>query len=283
MPTTIEPSKPVLLEQKTSAPSSSLVLASSASPDEATPTDAPITPTAATPNTTATLAPPAAPDAAPPVAPALSPHHTFNSVLREYFGAPSVLRSAICGTCVTGVWLLIFTLGLAVPSQPFRDRLLALGTTAGANLGLFGIVQDVVTVALVYTPTNLMLLCCVSSLVGCLARLATTRAQAEARRAPATAEKPRVAEEPIAADLAPAISAVTWGFFIYLVVLSGTIVITGEPFKATSPESYLRVAGTTSLFAFAVGWRPEILTTLVRRIGDNHLGSSIGRGAEKKT
>jgi hypothetical protein len=189
----------------------------------------------------------------------------------------------------TLLWLSIFTIGLTVPSQVYRDRLLNLGTPKGP--GFAEAVWSFVMVGIAFTPTNLAFLCCVASLAGCLGRMATTKRHARHERSavtvstisesatPATTDRPAesestatsehsvtIADGDLISPLAPGVAAITWGFFIYLVAISGTLVISGEPFKNTSPEQYLRMAGSASLAAFVVGWKPEILTQLLEKM-----------------
>lgn len=189
-------------------------------------------------------------------------------------GGKRVVGAALGGLLVTAMWVAMFTVGLAVPSQPFRDGLLAVAATetpAGAYPvdGPFQAIYALVIVAFTYTPTNLVLLCCLASLVGCLGYAATTIPDelAKASHHP-DAGKP---DEGPMIPLRPAISAVTWGFFIYLFLISGTLIASQNPFSATSPDQYLRLAGTASLLSFVVGWRPEVISRLVSQIGQTRL------------
>lgn len=146
-------------------------------------------------------------------------------------------------------------------------------------------------VAVSYTPTNLAILCSFAALIGCLGQIATvTRRAGRARAAAAEGGANRVrssaddagASKPIEAVAPPSpidvtlrnsIGAVTWGFFVYLVVTSGTIVFTGDPFQHTSPEQYIRLAGAASLLAFVVGWRPELLGDMLAKVTASRIGT----------
>ncbi|MCC6676384.1 MAG: hypothetical protein IT436_04505 [Phycisphaerales bacterium] len=223
----------------------------------------------------------------------------------EALGGRRAAFAAFTGTIVTALWITLFTIGLTVPSQPYRDRLLHLADPQAAS-NAYGpsVIEAFVVIAFAYTPTNLAMLCIVASLTGCLGHLATTNdAAAERARnrelrvtvvtqsqtdsaqsggapgnstsAASAAETSTVQEsytqDSIVSPLAPAITAVTWGFFIYLIIVSGTVVLTGDPFKETSPEQYLRMAGSASLLAFAVGWQPQILAQMVSNVGSTKL------------
>jgi hypothetical protein len=216
-------------------------------------------------------------------------HHTgpqsagWASRVVHRFGGRRTVYAAIAGTLATGLWLGLFTIGLAVPTQPYRDRLMAMDPSKAGAPAISEIFSSLIVVGFAYTPTNLALLCCAAALVGCLGRLATTN-DAEAR-AIIDQERNGTAKTEGAADegggtrvspLAPAITAITWGLFIYLIVVSGTVVVTGDPFKSTSPEQYLRLAGSASLLAFAVGWRPQSITQFVNVVCASKMGKSSG-------
>lgn len=228
-------------------------------------------------------------------------------------------RAAVVGPCVTIAWLLLFSMGLTIPSSGYRARLLALqGPPAAAASGETGaapavsppgFLESVGAIAmstLTYTPTNLAALCCISALIGCFGRVATwpdglaTTTTTQATATVHSGATPKSNSEPgkpasettltVSSDtpvpspaavsdtalssigaLAPAITAVMWGFFIYLAMISGMVAITGEPFGDTTPEQYLRLAGASSLFAFVVGWRPQVLAQLVAQVGPGKL------------
>jgi hypothetical protein len=61
------------------------------------------------------------------------------------------------------------------------------------------------------------------------------------------------------------LSALARGFFVYLALLSGLLVLTGDPFDNPTPGQYVRLAGTCSLFCFIVGWQPGVLSGMINR------------------
>lgn len=208
-------------------------------------------------------------------------------------GGPNVAGAAFGGSLVTALWIALFTVGLSVPSQPFRDGLLAVGAStpppnAYPVTGPASALYALVVTCFSYTPTNLAILCCTASLVGCLGfsamnrngnskhENADTHEKGEGTDAHAAGKKPTAhAKHNLAKgslSLRPAVSAVTWGFFIYLFLISGTLIAVENPFATTSPEQYLRLAGTASLLAFVVGWQPEVLMRLVAQVGTSRIG-----------
>jgi hypothetical protein len=205
--------------------------------------------------------------------PAASNSDTPTTGVVAFLGGKRMIAAAITGAALTLVWLTLFTLGLCVNTEPFRTRLTNLAGTGEEST--ISILEALVVVAFTYTPTNLVHLCCASSLIGCLGRLATTNGNA--RSSPQAGDNAKSADDSDPAGispLSPAISAVMWGFFVYLVLISGTIVLAGDSFTKTDPEQYFRLAGSASLLAFAVGWQPQIVTQLVSNIGNAKLGRS---------
>ena len=56
------------------------------------------------------------------------------------------------------------------------------------------------------------------------------------------------------------------GFLVYIVSVSGMLLITSEPFAAPTPEQFIRLAGLLSTIAFALGYDPTRLEDLVQGI-----------------
>lgn len=61
----------------------------------------------------------------------------------------------------------------------------------------------------------------------------------------------------------PYISGLLRGFFVYLFVISGLLVLDDAPFSNSSPGQYIRLAGFLSLFSFIVNYQPHIFSMLV--------------------
>jgi hypothetical protein len=280
-------------------------------------------------------------------------HHRAASGMIGSKAHRRVFYAALVGPMVTCAWLALFTVGLTVPSKPFRDSLSAIGAPAAAAApasaadaagagapegsgatgavtdgapaadaaapapriepprGFFAFLGTALAAGLTYTPTNLAVLCCVAALIGCCGRVATasgaeyrtvsaahTSMIVHAHPAPERAEPGKSTpdvkvtvgaeaasgsaqtpgppgEEAAVGTLAPAVTAVMWGFFIYLALVSGLIAMTGDPFQNATPDQYLRLAGAASLFAFVVGWRPQVLTQLVTQVGPGRLTTKV--------
>jgi hypothetical protein len=215
-------------------------------------------------------------------------------------GGTRIVSAALGGLIATALWIGMFTVGLSVPSQPFRDGLLGLAGSPAPGAypvnGGWDAMYALFIIAFSYTPTNLAMLCCLAALVGCLAYTATNQFTTPQKPASdpvlvstdvmPTARPPGLTthghhEDTAAIPLRPTISAITWGFFIYLFIISGTLLAVQNPFASTTPDQYLRLAGTASLLAFVVGWRPELITRLVSQVGDSRMGVQGDAGGKK--
>lgn len=91
-----------------------------------------------------------------------------------------------------------------------------------------------------YTPTNLAMLGCFAATSG---SGGINEADAEDHR-----------------------NAAVRGFFVYLMLISGMLVVSDDPFTSPSQSQYIRLAGMTSLLCFIVGWRPEVVASMMNRV-----------------
>lgn len=231
------------------------------------------------------------------------------SKMVDPMGGTRIVSAALGGLIATALWIAMFTVGLSVPSQPFRDGLYALagGTPPAGAFAINGTLDALyalTVIAFCYTPTNLAMLCCLAALVGSLAFSATTApivvppaaaqpvdepsADAPAHETllvsttnPPASSSPAAKPAPPDAvmspiPLRPAIAAITSGFFIYLFLISGTLLAVENPFSSTTPDQYLRLAGTASLLAFVVGWKPEVISQLITQVSNTRTGQAAG-------
>ena len=100
-----------------------------------------------------------------------------------------------------------------------------------------------------WTWSNILLLCCLASLLGEYGRYSMTSSVRKVNN----------------------MAALVRGFFIYLFLTAGQLLINGSlsmpvealpadqaEFLRTSPEAYIRLSGVSSLMGFAVGFKPEL-------------------------
>jgi len=202
------------------------------------------------------------------------------------------LITMLGGVALTA-YMILFTAGVALSSKPYREFLAgpsadsastqdATGQGADAPVLLAGadsraqprppatamIVLDAhharafLAVMFVYTPINIGFLAVLSGLLGgCASRItfAGLPAQVEAAgAAPPDAEHPHRTESPFASMFR--------SFLVYLAVMAGMYVIADNPFQDPTPQQYVRLASTVSLFAFIVGYDPTKFRDWIERV-----------------
>jgi hypothetical protein len=151
------------------------------------------------------------------------------------------------------LWIGFFVVGSAVPSDNLLKIVLDPGAvTTHRALGLLGFVFT-------WTWSNILWLCCLSSLVGEYGR--GTVAGSAAQPHPT--------------------AAMVRGFFIFLAMATGQLVIVGtislppslienggmatDP-SVVSPGQYFRIATFCSFLSFFVGFKPSLFTSFLSRV-----------------
>lgn len=56
------------------------------------------------------------------------------------------------------------------------------------------------------------------------------------------------------------------GFFVYLVVLSGLLLLTTKALTNADQEQYVQLAGLLSVVAFVVGYHPQVTGVLFQKV-----------------
>lgn len=169
-------------------------------------------------------------------------------------------REVLISVGSLGGWLVLFTAGLIIPSSTYRTLL----ANQAHTLSMLELFQYWFVVVTCYTLTNVALLCCTASLLGAAGR----RARLE-----------RADDHDDDGLANPYVSAMIRGFFVFLVLLSGVLILLEKPFGAPSQEQYLRLAGFVSLLSFLVGYNPHLFARLLKRIADlveGHAGNGVG-------
>lgn len=121
---------------------------------------------------------------------------------------------------------------------------------------------------LIYTPTNLLLLCLASGLLGALGRQASLHASDHSDYNPPDLINPNY-------------SALLRAFLLYLGLVSGILIITDDPITAPSPSQYVRIAGIISLSSFLVNYRSEFFNNILRRLSDRLKHEENGSSQDK--
>lgn len=189
-------------------------------------------------------------------------------------------------TVVTFVlWLILFGGGILIDTEPFRrtispqgaaalagelsDTLAATAPTPADIEGSHtieltlaaaeapqetagpGLLVSCLVTLLWFLPLNLALLCAISGILGAFGN----RANLHAEDAP-----------PVRGDESnPTISALLRGFFVYLIVISGLLLLDDDPFSKPTPGQYIRLAGFLSLLSFVVNYQPQVFGSLLGR------------------
>ena len=146
--------------------------------------------------------------------------------------AQRLLADELVGVISIAVWVAVFGIGATVSSMPYRAVL--------ENVEATTIMRAVALVAalVTYTPTNMAILCCVASITG-----------SSGIRHDDSLEKYR--------------SSVVRGFFVYILLMSGLLLVSGDPFNAPTQGQYIRLAGMSAVFGFIVGWHPGVVAKLM--------------------
>jgi hypothetical protein len=162
---------------------------------------------------------------------------------------PRVLLLACFSITALALWGALFALGLALPANETISRLrIHFSWRSLTDWQALG------KCILIYTPTNVLLLTCLSSYIG---GCASTVFYVNLLRIYNGVLPPRHAnnfylyEKPF--------SALLRGFPVYLAFLATAYVASNDPFANTAPESYARVAALTGVLSFAVGYDPRLL------------------------
>ncbi len=152
-------------------------------------------------------------------------------------------------------WLTLLISGITVGTQPFIDGIRNL--TAHGFWEVFG---SLVVILLCHTVSNVALLCCLAAFLGVIASRAVGRSNMNVQT---PYERMGVY-----------VAAVTRGFFVFLVIQSGSILLSDQAFTNLTLERYVRLAGLSSLFSFAIGYNPRLFGELLDRVNSTITGAA---------
>ncbi|WP_165248825.1 hypothetical protein [Paludisphaera soli] len=164
------------------------------------------------------------------------------------------LAEVAAGGLAFAAWMTLLAAGIAVGTQDFIDPV--------RNHKIAGAVELIGCLAVIvacHTVTNTAMLCCVSAFLGALGFRAVG---GEGPGDPAGRRDAYVA-------------AVTRGFFIFLIVQSGSILLSDQAFTNLSLEKYIRLAGLSSLLSFTAGYNPDVFRQLMDRVNKNLAAGTV--------
>jgi hypothetical protein len=168
------------------------------------------------------------------------------------------------GFGVLSAWLLLFAGGILVDTEPYRraispsavealdaERGQPAAAVAGqpANAPLPQLPAAWLVVVICFAPLNLAWLCVAASMLGAFGSVANLSDDDSPSKAGDTSN--------------PYTSALLRGFFVYLFMMSGLLLLDDAPFANAGPAQYIRLAGFLSLFSFVVSYQPRLFTTLM--------------------
>lgn len=154
------------------------------------------------------------------------------------------------GVLAMALWLAVFATGLFVSTEAMR------GEIANPATAVYVKLWDMLVVAVSYTLTNVLYLSCLTAFLGCMMR----------RWQVGGLESPPPSASSIAASRTY-VAAVLRGFFLYLMFISGFLLVSTEKtVTQTEFAQYIRIAGMSSIIGFIVGYDPNLLTRLMDRI-----------------
>jgi hypothetical protein len=154
------------------------------------------------------------------------------------------------------LWIVIFLAGIIINSAPYRERM----TVKSPHI--FAWFANWIIVLFVYTPTNVAILSIFAGLLGALGRRATLHIIKNDK-------EEEFPEDPIN----PYLSGVIRGFIVYLLIISGTIIILETPpISPTAPDQYIRFATIISVASFIVSYNPKYFGKLF-----HYVAESIGK------
>ena len=168
-----------------------------------------------------------------------------------------------CVLLVFVFWLALFSGGITVDTRPSRCLISAGGVSALEDSVKYAQNPcsqfDVVTktmlfrasgiILLWFLPLNLALICASAAVLGTFGNRADLSDDAS----------PRPSQD----DTNPYVSAMLRGFFVYLIMISGLLVLDINPFSNPSPAQYIRLAGFLSLFGFVLSYQPRLFRGII--------------------
>ena len=159
------------------------------------------------------------------------------------------LLTAVLGGCGVMAWIILFSLGMLIDSGPYRAVL-------RTNFNLPGFIMTLLT----FTPTNIAMLCLVSSFTGgCASLMVVSKAEKVLGLDPENHTKTTshiyMSENPF--------SSMLRGIVVFFAFLAGVFVTSSNALTAPTAQAYTQAAGVISLLSFVVGYDPTMFRTLI--------------------
>lgn len=170
-------------------------------------------------------------------------------------------ESAVSGTELSfglggiALWFLLFTGGVLINSQPYRD-LVVNSTIVTEWLSAY------VMTILFWTVTNVGLLTCLAALIGAAGYRTRFAQHASRDRLPEVVSQRSM----LPFDSVHYFSAIVRGFSIYALSFAGLFVLATDSLQNPDQGSYLRLAATMTIAGFYAGYDPRTFSGLLGRV-----------------
>lgn len=135
-------------------------------------------------------------------------------------------------------WIVLFAGGILISTDQYKANI-----NSETGLEYF---KSWVFIILFYTITNAAILSCLSAVIGAIAR--------------------RTTESHTNNLVKYYLAAILEGFFIYLVLISGLILLTTQAITEASQSQYIRIGGTLSLVSFVVAYDKTMFSFILNKI-----------------
>jgi hypothetical protein len=154
-------------------------------------------------------------------------------------------------------WVALFSAGLLIDSEPYRTALAKKDVT----------IHNLLLAALLYTPTSVALLSMLAGLMGGCSSLMYDHGDLEDQIKDARADGNDQMARRLTLRLSylseSPFSSMLRGFLVYLAIISGILLAISDPFKVTSADQFIRLAGLFSVIAFVMGYDPTRFEDLI--------------------
>jgi hypothetical protein len=158
----------------------------------------------------------------------------------------------ILGALGSLIWILMFGAGILINSKPFRDQV-------AASFDWYSFMMSI----LVYTPTNIFILCIVAAFVGgCASRLLLSRAQ-KISLTESSDDSLKKDDSYIYMNENP-FGSLLRGMVVYFAFLAGVFVANSNLFFDPTPQGYTQAAGVVSLLSFLMGYDPTMFSSFLK-------------------
>jgi hypothetical protein len=141
------------------------------------------------------------------------------------------------------LWLLSFSIGAFVDSNPLR-----------AKLALQFEIDTFLLVVLAWIPTSLAFIAVLAGLSGALGRSLLRSLEVDEQNISQKKEQSRIIGGGVA------------GLMLYLALMASAFLLMDAPFETTTKEQYFRIAGVVSFASFIAGFRPDLLRRIVSKL-----------------